>query len=237
MQHEPERETVGEASHPTEPPFVGALLRLCWQRVRTHLQEAVRGAGFMDLQDAHFAVFSYPLPDAVRLSDMARQLRMSRQAAHYLVGQLEQLGYLERRAAPGSDRRLIYTWPLKKSVTSIKRKVKAATKQITHQPADELFLRLTRMTRGWAQYFRHGSSSKAYHDLQNYLWWRTWSWLTHKHPRTPKRTIIRRYFNGWQPEYNGVSLYQPTTMTIQRYRYRGKRIPTPWDKPATVALA
>jgi hypothetical protein len=29
-------------------------------------------------------------------------------------------------------------------------------------------------------------------------------------------------------EYNGMRLYNPTTMRIQRYRYRGSQIPTPW---------
>ncbi|HEX2137413.1 MAG TPA: MarR family transcriptional regulator [Microvirga sp.] len=90
------------------PPFIGALLRLCWQRVREHMHAAIRAAGFTDLQEAHFAVFSYPLPDGVRPSELARQLRMSRQATNYLLGQLEQLGYVERRAAPGSERRRVY---------------------------------------------------------------------------------------------------------------------------------
>jgi hypothetical protein len=35
-------------------------------------------------------------------------MRMSRQAINYLVVQLEELGYLERRAPAGSDRRRIY---------------------------------------------------------------------------------------------------------------------------------
>ena len=90
------------------PPFVGALLRLSWQRVRAHLHETIRAHGFTDLQEAHFAVFSYPLPHGVRPSDLARQLRMSRQATNYLVGQMEALGYLERRTGPESDRRLVY---------------------------------------------------------------------------------------------------------------------------------
>jgi len=90
------------------PPFVGALLRLCWQRVRSHLLEAIRANGFSDIQESHFAVFSYPLPNGMRPSDLARQIRMSRQATNYLVGQLEELGYVERRAEVGSDRRVIY---------------------------------------------------------------------------------------------------------------------------------
>ena len=92
----------------TEPPFIGALLRLTWLRVRERLHQAIREAGYSDLQDAHFAVFSYPLPHGVRPSDLARNIRMSRQATNHLIGQLEALGYLERRAGAGSERRLIY---------------------------------------------------------------------------------------------------------------------------------
>ena len=96
------------SSKASGPPFVGALLRICWQRVRAHMHEAIRAHGFTDLQEAHFAIFSYPLPTGVRPSDLARQLRMSRQATNYLVGQMEALGYLERRAGPTGDRRLIF---------------------------------------------------------------------------------------------------------------------------------
>jgi RNA-directed DNA polymerase len=141
------------------------------------------------------------------------------------------LGFrIQRYCQYGSNRRLIYTFPSKKSVTSIKRKIKTVTKRITHQDVDLLFRQLGTMIRGWAQYFRHGSSSKAYHHLQDYLWWRVWEWLKNKHPRTGRRELVRRYYNRWWPEYNGVALWQPSTMTIKRYRYRGNQIPTPWVK-------
>ena len=90
------------------PPYIGALLRLTWRRVRARIHDAVRAAGFTDLQDAHFAVFTYPLPDGIRPSDLARQMQMSRQATNHLIAQLERLGYLERRAAQDGDRRLVY---------------------------------------------------------------------------------------------------------------------------------
>jgi len=142
------------------------------------------------------------------------------------------LGFrIRRHRQQGSDRYLIYTYPSPKSMTSIRRKVKTITKQITHQDADRLFTQLNSMVRGWAQYFRHGSSSHAYHNLQYHLWWRVWIWLCNKHPRSNKKRIIHRYYHGGWPEYNGVRLYQPTTMTIKRHQYRGTRIPTPWDKP------
>ncbi len=72
------------------------------------MHRAIQEAGFTDLQEAHFALFSYPLPNGVRPSDLARQIHMSRQATNYLIGQMEGLGYLERRAGPEGERRLVY---------------------------------------------------------------------------------------------------------------------------------
>lgn len=93
------------------PPFIGALLRLCWRRVRDRIAEAVRAAGFDDLQEAHLAVFTYPLPDGVRPSDLARRMGMTPQATNYLIAQVEALGYLERRAQKTSERRLVHLTP------------------------------------------------------------------------------------------------------------------------------
>jgi DNA-binding MarR family transcriptional regulator len=92
---------------PAEQPRFGALLRLCTQQARRHVIEAIRAAGFTDLQDAHLAVFQYPVPEGVRPSELARRIRMSRQATNYLITQLEQLGYVERRATGVGDRRLV----------------------------------------------------------------------------------------------------------------------------------
>ncbi len=88
--------------------YVGALLRLSWQRLRQRLNEAVHAAGFDDLQETHMLVFSYPPADGVRPSELARRLGMSRQAANHVIGQMETMGYLKRRAAPGGGRRLVY---------------------------------------------------------------------------------------------------------------------------------
>ena len=88
--------------------FVGALLRLCYQQVRARMIEAVHAAGFIDLDEAHFPMFTYPPPDAVRPSELARRFRMSRQAVNYLIAQLEAAGYLQRRPDRRSGRRLVY---------------------------------------------------------------------------------------------------------------------------------
>ena len=93
------------------PPYVGALLRQCLEHVRARIEADIKAAGFTDVQPAHLAVFSFPPPDAMRPSDLARRIGMSRQATNHIIGQLEALGYLERRAARNSERRRIYLTP------------------------------------------------------------------------------------------------------------------------------
>jgi DNA-binding MarR family transcriptional regulator len=101
------------------PPYVGALLRLCWQRVRVRLNQAVRDAGFTDLQEAHLAVFTYPPPDGVRPADLARRMGMTRQAANHVFAQMEALGYLRRAEPAGGGRRLVYLTPRGRAVCEV----------------------------------------------------------------------------------------------------------------------
>jgi len=60
--------------------------------------------GYDDLIPAHLDVFQYPGPEGMRPSELAAQTRMSKQALNYLLGQLEELGYL-RREVDSSDQR------------------------------------------------------------------------------------------------------------------------------------
>jgi DNA-binding MarR family transcriptional regulator len=86
------------------PPLIGALLRMPWEIARKRLLTGLHERGFRDLGEAHVALLLYPGPDDLRPSELAAQRRMSRQAVNYLLGQLERLGYLERRADPGGGR-------------------------------------------------------------------------------------------------------------------------------------
>jgi DNA-binding MarR family transcriptional regulator len=112
MSTPPDREFLrADAMMDDGPPYVGALLRQCFEHVRARIEADLKSAGFTDLQPAHLAVFSFPAPDGMRPSDLARRLRMSRQATNHIIGQLEALGYLERRAERKGERRRIYLTP------------------------------------------------------------------------------------------------------------------------------
>lgn len=172
------------------------------------------------------------------LDTMGLRIAMDKTKIAHIDEGFDFLGFhIQRHQQKGSSRKLIYSYPSVRAQATIRRKVKAATRNsTTNMAADDLFKRLGQITRGWALYFRHGSSSHAYQNLQNYLWWRVWIWMRHKHPKQPAKWIRRRYFptNRWWPTFDGVDLFQPTTVTIVRYRYRGSKIPTPWTRqPAT----
>jgi DNA-binding MarR family transcriptional regulator len=85
---------------PFGPPLIGALLRIPWEAVQRHMLERLHERGFDDLDAAHLNVFQYPGPQGARPSELAARLRISKQALNYLLGELERLGYLERRPDP-----------------------------------------------------------------------------------------------------------------------------------------
>jgi len=66
--------------------------------------------------------------------------------------------------------------------------------------------------------------------LQHYRWWRVIRWLRRKHRRTNWTALRRRHLNNsWQIQHEGTVLFDPRTVPVTRYRYRGTAIPTRWN--------
>jgi DNA-binding MarR family transcriptional regulator len=86
------------------PPLIGALLRMPTDMVRARMLAALHARGFTDLTTAHFQVMRWPGPRGRRPVDLAEDAGMSRQAMNYVLGQLEELGYIERRVDPDDVR-------------------------------------------------------------------------------------------------------------------------------------
>ena len=94
---------VSDATAPP-PPLIGALLRIPFETVRDRMLAGLHERGYNDLIAAHLDVFQYPGPENMRPSELATHTRMTKQALNYLLGQLEQLGYLIRET-DSSDQR------------------------------------------------------------------------------------------------------------------------------------
>ncbi len=98
------RFTQADEETPAPPPLIGALLRVPFETVRDRMLTGLHERGFTDLVAAHLDVFQYPGPENQRPLQLATQTRMTKQALNYLLGQLQQLGYLTRETDEGDQR-------------------------------------------------------------------------------------------------------------------------------------
>jgi len=94
---------AGAATGPP-PPLIGALLRVPFETVRDRMLAGLHQRGYTDVVAAHLDVFQYPGPENQRPIELATQTRMTKQALNYLLGQLEQLGYLTRETDDSDQR-------------------------------------------------------------------------------------------------------------------------------------
>ena len=139
--------------------------------------------------------------------------------------------HIQRKRQEGSMRRTIYTYPSKTALAAIKAKVRALTQGNTNQTLANLLSRLNPVLRGWANYFRHGVSARTFSYLNAFSWRRVVNWLRHKHPRASWKWLRRRHLPRWRPTDGEVSLFNPASVPITRYYYRGTKIATPWPRP------
>ena len=132
-----EEETFG-------PPMIGALLRLPWEAVQRHMLTRLHERGFDDLDAAHLTVFQYPGPQGARPSELANRLRMTKQALNYLLGELERLGYLERRPDPDDlrSKRVALTPRAVSAIAVIREAVEEMEEIWTHRLGQKRFAEL-----------------------------------------------------------------------------------------------
>ena len=129
---------------PFGPPLIGALLRMPLETVRGRMLERLHEHGFTDLEPAHLLVLQYPGPQGARPSELAARLRISKQALNYQLGQLERLGYLERRPDPDDMRskRIVLTRRAESAVPVIREAVAELETDWAQQLGPERFSRL-----------------------------------------------------------------------------------------------
>jgi len=168
------------------------------------------------------------------LSTMGLRLSPEKTLITHIDEGLDFLGWrIQRHRKRGTNRRYIYVYPARKALAAVMAKVKMLCRQIgTNQPLDALLDRLNPAVQGWCAYFRVGVSSATFSYLRHYVWHTVWRWLRRKHPKSTWKQIRRRYCNGgWWPATQDQALFDPATVTIHWYRYRGNNIPVLW--PAT----
>jgi RNA-directed DNA polymerase len=174
---------------------------------------------------------------AAVLSPMGLRLSEEKTRIAHIDDGFDFLGFrIQRQRQRGSNKCFVYTWPSKKSLASVKAKVRALTRGGTNQPLSVLLRRLNPVLRGWTNYFRHGVSASTFDYLNAFSWRRVVIWIRHKHRRANWKWLRRRYLPGWRPTEDEITLFNPCSIAVTRYRYRGAQILSPWSRAeATVA--
>jgi RNA-directed DNA polymerase len=140
---------------------------------------------------------------------------------------------IQRRLRRGqAGRKAVYTYPSKKALASVMAKVRSLTSRAKHRTLADLLISVNRVLRGWCNYFRHGVSSKTFSYLDHFTWWRIFGWLRKRHDGLNKQTLVRRHLPGWKIRDGSIEMFRPQEIAIERYRYRGARILTPWPSEA-----
>jgi len=168
---------------------------------------------------------------AAVLAPMGLRLSEEKTVITHIDQGFDFLGFhIQCKRKQGTQRRTLYTYPSKAALAAVKAKVRVLTQGNTNQSLADLLQRVNPVLRGWANYFRHGVSARTFDYLNAFSWRRVVNWLRHKHPRANWTWLRRRYLPGWRPTDGTVTLLNPATIRITRYRYRGKHIPTPWTR-------
>ena len=123
------------------------------------------------------------------------------------------LGYtFGRTYSPKTGRAFLGTRPAKKKVRRLCESISEQTSRRTllREP-EALVASLNRQMRGWANYFRLGSVSKAYRAVDMHVTSRLRRWLKCKHPRSRKRRGKARFSNDYL--YQKLGLVRLTKVT------------------------
>jgi RNA-directed DNA polymerase len=136
--------------------------------------------------------------------------------------------HIRRQRKRGTNKRYVYTRPSKKAVQAVKDRISERTYRNTqNQSLAQLLTGLNRTLRGWAYYFHHGSAKRTFNAVDHHTWHRVAIWLRRKHSISSSQ--LKRFCDqGWRFADGDTAFLGASSVMIERYRYRGARIPTPW---------
>jgi RNA-directed DNA polymerase len=124
----------------------------------------------------------------------------------------------------------VYTFPSPRAFAAVKHAVKALTgRRTVGRSLAHLLLELNPILRGWTGYFRYAASKHTFAYLDYYVWWRVARWLAKKHKQLSWKRLQRQALGNRDIVDGRMQLYRPYRVPVERYRYRGARIPTPWE--------
>ncbi|HEY8985047.1 MAG TPA: group II intron reverse transcriptase/maturase [Streptomyces sp.] len=136
--------------------------------------------------------------------------------------------HIRRQRKRGTNKLVVYTRPSKKAIKAVRGRISERTYRHTqNQSLATLLEGLNRTLTGWATYFRHGAAKRTFNAVDHHAWHRVAIWLRRKHS-IPSSQLKGFCDQGWRFADSGTVFLGASSVMIERYRYRGAKIPTPW---------
>ncbi|MFD2414902.1 group II intron maturase-specific domain-containing protein [Amycolatopsis pigmentata] len=164
--------------------------------------------------------------DDLRLSPEKTRVR-------HLSDGVDFLGFhIQWRRKRGSGRWFVYTFIGDRPILSLKTKIRALTHRGSQQNPEYVITRLNQILRGWSNYFKHAVAKHRFSVLERFVWRRVTTMLQTRHHWGWKdiRRRLTTPTGRWRPisTANGTELFDLSSVTVSRYRWRGNRIPNRW---------
>lgn len=84
--------------------------------------------------------------------------------------------------------------PSKESIKAIAAKIKTIINRNKSAKQENLILQLNPVIRGWANYYQHAVSTKAFSLIDYKIWHMLWKWARRRHPGKSLRRVKDKYF-------------------------------------------
>jgi RNA-directed DNA polymerase len=126
------------------------------------------------------------------------------------------LGFRIVRRPWRENKRVAITFPSQRAFREVMHRIKTLTTRSTrNRSLDQLIHVLNPILRGWTNYHRHATSSRAFAYLSHYLWWRVIRWLRKKYERLTWKQIRRRCLGTAGPAEKARVSPGPTRYTTR----------------------
>lgn len=76
----------------------GAYLRILWDELRSNMEEGLKEKGFVDVSPSHGWIFHNTKDEGSRITELAAIAKITKQSMSALVAQLEEAGYVKKKA-------------------------------------------------------------------------------------------------------------------------------------------
>ncbi|WP_416332913.1 group II intron reverse transcriptase/maturase [Amycolatopsis echigonensis] len=164
------------------------------------------------------------------LAPMGLRLSPAKTRIVHIADGFDFLGFRIRwRIKKGTrDQWRLYTFIGDRPLRSLKARIRALTRRTSQQDLRAVLIRINRITRGWAEYFRHAVAKHTFDRIAYFIWWRIVRWVKTK--RRWRWKDVHRWLRtptGWRPiAVDGIELRNIAATPVTRYRRRS--IPSPW---------